>query len=456
MEDCENQIKLYRAAFQPLKKQRDFNIMSTHVPGLIPLVRMGYSYTKGLIKKDVEQKTFLKQFWKETKEDIQKERMTLPNFKKTIFRLAMLVTSGQEKSRYFRSSSLLKFYESGNWKDLRKYSQESMFDVNSFPFCFEAILYYPPGEISLEAFCAAYLEDDVPLGLSAFAQSGKGPHGNFVDDSASLLAHDFVHWDSLAGVFNENLKAWSLARSLMKKCWEFESPPSAFNKVGIFLLLHEFNHDLIENGQPPSQHEMFNHWVKEAQEEANDTKNPATIAFFSALIDVPDSPFKIAGLEVMLDETKVTSLEKDIFQFDVIMDFGLPENNGERFIGVGEGTGKAYVQFSSTDSPYYESVTLQKLTDIVLKPVGPSGSSHFDVNKISQKLTSLSSSRIGNSRYSTQEINIVDWENLTRVAYGQSPLLPQVSFDETINKLLNFLTEFYEKHKNLFPKEREH
>ena len=252
----------------------------------------------------------------------------------------------------------------------------------------------------------------------------------------------------------------------MKKCWEFEFPPSAFDKVGTFLLLHEFeaeeshfinsssdkNHCRIENEQPPSQHEMFNRWVKGAHERVYDIKDPASSAFLSAF----ESSFKIADLEVTLDETNLTSLEKDTFQLDVIMDFGLPENNGERFIGVGKGTGKAYVQFSSTDSPYSERVTLQKLTDIVLKPVGPSGSSHFDVNKIFQELTSLSNySRIGESRYSKQEIEILDWENLMRVAYGQTPLRPQVSFDETINKLLNFLTEFYEKHKNLFPEERE-
>src|ERR1700722_9856823 len=150
----EDQIKLYRKAYEPFKSSEQIDVKKTPIPGLIPLVRMGYSYTKKLLQNDQDQIPLLKNFWEETDKAIGKNKLTLQYCKNTNIRLAFLLSDKKEKAPFFHKLPLEDLYSSGDWKDLHNYPmyyKVTGLKVHKFPFCFETTLYQPTGELPLEA-----------------------------------------------------------------------------------------------------------------------------------------------------------------------------------------------------------------------------------------------------------------------------------------------------------------
>jgi hypothetical protein len=275
IEEVDDQIARYRAAYNGLRTSATFKPETTPIPGLIPLVRMGYSYVRGHLvhHKDTYRKSLLKKFWLETEKSMGTVGLTIQAFKATNLRLAVLAARGQiVVSRFGSHSGIAELTNKSNWHDLQRYRDQMDPDVLKVfptPFCFEAILYHRPGSLEYVKFMTQYLHSDFPLGLSVFptfrgASSDKTTsmtYCEYTSDSFSSLFQDFFkwhsfasHWTALANPVEGWDPYWRVVTTILDK-----DPKSKFIQAALHMLLHEIGfppHDSTaakRGNSPPSK-----------------------------------------------------------------------------------------------------------------------------------------------------------------------------------------------------------
>ncbi|HQS84192.1 MAG: hypothetical protein B7Y25_01600 [Alphaproteobacteria bacterium 16-39-46] len=274
-----DQEELFRKAYKEVDPAA-INPIKTIIPGLSPMIRMHYSYVRGLVKDSPEHLKLLQRFWTTTSQVIEDNQLTIGRMRSITSQLSILLSEMQGTS--FSGDPLI-LEEGKDWKELSSYDDEIFympfheFYVNGWErlmagtfddgprefllgegYC-EAILCSKSGSFSYQRFIENYLDTSFPLSISALPLNNdkNGPHGGNVSESTDFLSHEFTHTNEFASnLFTEKRAAqkdsvllkqnpslkemggWDVKREIYRTI--YTSPHNEKrNQAALFLLLHE-------------------------------------------------------------------------------------------------------------------------------------------------------------------------------------------------------------------------
>ena len=256
----------------------------TIIPGLEPMIRMHYSYVRGLVEQSPEHVELLQSFWHDVCPIIE-TNLTIMNMRAITYQLSFLLTDLQQAGKPSIEPALTieeieeldktggwwwgNFYKSGCWKEIKScqtlvnpdrpsYSYENdpyLSKKDRFP-C-GAIFCSKKGAFSYERFAKNYLERSWVLHLAALSFTDTGPHGGTVHESAHYLYHDWQHEQEFSDAlyfeqqkFDQDsrtmgMNEWDTRKDLLKKI--YASPhQQKRNNIAIFLLEHQEPASLLD------------------------------------------------------------------------------------------------------------------------------------------------------------------------------------------------------------------
>ncbi len=266
------------------------NPLETIIPGLAPMVRMHYSYVRGLVEHSPEHLGLLKQFWQATSRVIEDNKLTIGKMSAISLQLGILLSEMQGKK--FSGMVMLSGDSQkegddlkNDWKQLDSYKAEQLY--GTYPYLYGgwknyysdtrqlaqgalhcvAVLCNKSGGFSFDRFDRNYLERPVPLSLVALSLDCLGPHGGNVGKTAAFVRHEFTHWLDFASsccqkdqevkaptflehypLFKER-SAWEVEREFLRRI--YRTPDNQMrNQAAIFLLLHEKVNSFMNNTYP--------------------------------------------------------------------------------------------------------------------------------------------------------------------------------------------------------------
>ncbi|WP_338453417.1 hypothetical protein [Candidatus Bealeia paramacronuclearis] len=454
--DVDQQIGLYKRAFKPLSLREDFrlNPKNTHIEGLVPLTRIAYRYVRELLESHVDSLELLNTFWIKTAHIIESKNLTLKNFKNINTQLAFLLGYQKKKGPFWKEETLeidKKFYASDDWKDLQNYHkiEHEFFVVQSFPFCFEAILYDKNGEFSLNQFISAYLDEAFPIGLTALCADGRGPHGNYVEGSLGFYLHDLAHWGNFSSEFLVEGIEWAPFRSIAQQIWKFEKIHSDFLKVGLFMLLHEYIPGLCSDFHKTDLKTLFQKWVVGSAKKAE------------------SSAPEIYCIRKLLREKLPQILKGDFYVDDKI----IWEEDYENFCSVSVGfrpepfeeplvAATLRIKFHQTKNLNEEIISICEVNHIanIKEALGLiskkdrflyCGFADQNLTKVFENLNNYTE-KIMLSRKNYFDLFFLDNIKLLNLAYGKEILTSDSIHQEIQLALFKFFIAFYQKYQDIF------
>lgn len=442
------QIELYKRAYSPFNYP-PFEPQSTHIAGLIPLLKIAFSYVHQALT-DPYLRSKLLLFWEEAQEACKQEQITIPYFKKANLRLAFLVAQEQKESLYTQRIPLLRQLKKNNaWQDMHAYSKE---EVGSdilmacpFPLCFEAILYHVNGELEPMLFLHALINPHLTMGISAFPIHARGPHGDYVADPAAFLFHDFVHWANFANQFGKNIQEmWPVIKQMVSKM----DMKDAVIRAGEFILVHEVNPDMDDIFAQPGQCEyddqishffksdtseptpeslIMRRWIWFAHEEIYRVANLAEgpIGIFLESIDFENASWSNPCLQ------SIEQLGPDLYKIRISVSI----HGCSQLIYF-----QGLLRFEKTDKVYFEKVYLNELLGEEKVSVSPE---HI---LLREKIAHAGQGGlIVLSRALAYDAQILDLITMINGAYGYEVLSRKSTQQQIMEKFEDFWQLFYKR-----------
>ncbi|MBY0501535.1 MAG: hypothetical protein K2P93_05985 [Alphaproteobacteria bacterium] len=446
--EISQQIRLYKEAFKPFNKAEFESVReTTHIPGLVPILRIGFSYVRQLLGEDKDQLEILRTFWNEAKNTISEEKLTLRKFDTINTQFSFLLAEKKTKSYYF--NDVYKNISPNNeWKESKNF--ESLLRIFPYPFCFEATLYSRLGIIPFEDFFDAYWEtNDLTLGLISLAEEVKGPHGGLFFDSVAFRGHDKGHWLDFRRALKKDPSIWSQLKLIMKTILEARS--DTFNKASAFLCTHELepkvqyakedfplsNEDLIKDKLPFSDRSIFKNWINDTSKRANRlvdriVSNPVKKLFEDLTIEKETSQINI---KVKIQE----QIDQDTFKLKIQWVAKEKRNLEKKYENVAEAIVTVKFQDTSED-PLCNFLTISNLEILTMSKICP----------LQEKLPILKDTvkEVKEGRRFFQYLYLNDMNSLINEAYGQEVFPKNPKLNEIKAIYRQFLSDFYEKNKS--------
>jgi hypothetical protein len=462
----DDQIKLYRLAYQPYQSQ-NFNPEQTHIEGLIPLIRIAHSYTASLLPSHDERLKTLEKFWHEAESLIQNKKLTIGLFKKLNLRLAFLRAKDMTMAPFSEEIPLLKGLKSTQkWDQLEAYDQLDqnigILKSQPYPLCFEAILYHPKGGLKLSRFIESFIDPNLILGLSVLPEMGKGPHFDYVSDPASFLLHDFSHWEILKQSLGGQLALQHLPifQQIVRTIYQKEGPQNFFAIVGLFLLVHEFEPDTSEIFFPPfsssslTPKEIFKRWINQAKQEIYHLAQVEEEPIAEAIRTVH---FPNPHLSLALTHFNPIGNDKYYILADLLLKEGdAPlqshfenDKSDDEEIGRIVGSVSGVVTFQETVHKHKEHLTLSfynanLLPEIPLGNLTANEVIHMALNEAKEIDQMVYSRQVSFNR------TFYDYIELINLGFPSQKLSKTSTPQEIKNSLLKYLDHFYKKYQSVF------
>lgn len=422
----EEQFQLYRTAYKPYNQV--FFDVETPIPGLIPLLLIAFNFVRDHLP--ISLVNTLMEFWQEAKRDIDLNQVTISRFKSHNLRLAFLLAQGQKRGLYTqRLSILVHLLEEDRWKKLENYTPAPgsfILQAQIYPFCFEAILYDCKGRLTYDQFLASILNPELVLGISAFPIVGLGPHGDYVSDSASFLAHDFVHWSIFSGQFyNLEGDVWLRLKTLLRGIYD-QHRNSTIVQIGLFFLLHEVSlsiEDLFDNSRGAvTDFIILERCIEYAKEEAQKSIEA---------VEGPIGAFleKFRFQNELLSNPCIHSARR-IGENLYAVSLGLYSRNTHQIILV-----SGCIHFRETEDPHFEHLTLNNVQ--ITNP---------DILTEEMKRDILQTLEGGNGRVISRSVayqaQVPDLLKMINYAYGDKVLTSQSSGQEIYQQFQRLWKDF--------------
>lgn len=275
---------------------------TTPIPGLAEMVKVHYSFTRGIVEESPFHLELLRSFWPKASKIIEENRLTIAQMKLMAWQLSFLITDFQKHGVRGATdlvglraecnkvidvedqASIWVLYHGpeGGWQNIENYKDSDQY-VRGWKtgFEFPAVLAAKNCNFSYDRFCRNYLERDFVLHLDglSFLPPGAGPHAGEHHLSSDFLKHDFSHehdfrnaysWPATGGWGYEGnaakewmknpqtqgLDYWQTLRSLLRKIYEAgrtsgDARLQTMNNIGIFWLLHQEAMKMTGNVQLP-------------------------------------------------------------------------------------------------------------------------------------------------------------------------------------------------------------
>lgn len=462
-----DQLSLYKTVYKPLCcPEFDSN---SHIVGLVPLVKMGYSYTMGLLRDDNNEdgQVLLRSFWQVTHKIIDEKNLSLSRYLQITLQLAHLLTDKRPKSYFFT----IRNFQDCNWKNVFSLSPQ----VLPYPFCFQAVLFCKQGTFPLSLITDALLDgvsENVPVGLISLSVSAGGPHGGMVKDAVSLFTHDQGHFYAIFQYGEKNLDILNQLRSTLKRI-RGSLPLARSDEAVMCMLLHEYptipneivqipqmvipedkiafakEMGLILDGPFQGERNFFLSCVNLAIAEANlligyMDMYPATFLDTRKMM-----PFTVFGKQCDFQTNTQTASTETHHHF--VMDYNVENQT--------IGTASIRMAYIKTNNPDFDDVTITDIGDIEFKEeccIPEQLQALFESPTITAKALNaeLKKTIIGQngpciSRDLLFREKFQDSQSILEYAQGENFLNP-LTPSEIVVRLKSLYLEFYNRHKLLF------